>query len=91
MLKEALISDYQIFFDLRDKYPKHCELISKIMLYAFKHNDSFEEVTYLNGTFEEDAVRFIFGKLNLHLIVLDVIHSNLRFNSYTIVKLSIED
>lgn len=89
MSKGKLISDYQIFFDLRDLYPKHTELISEIMRYAFNHQDSFYKTTYLNGTFGEDDVRFIFEKLNLQLTVLNVINTNLRSTNYTIVHLSI--
>lgn len=82
------ISDYKVFFELRDEYPKYCELISEILKYSFLHKDSFDETTYLKGFFNENDVKFIFEKLNLHLSVLNVIQANLRSNSYTIVKLS---
>lgn len=84
------VSDYQVFFSLRDNYPKYCGLISEIMRYAFEHKDSFDDITYLKGCFNENDIRFIFEKLNLHLSVLNVIQADLRSNSYTIVKLSIE-
>lgn len=82
------ISNYQIFFELREKYPQYCELISEILRYSFSHKDSFDETTYLKGFFNENDVKFIFEKLNLHLSVLNVIPANLRSTSYTIVKLS---
>lgn len=85
------ISDYKVFFELREEYPQYCELISEILKYSFSHKDSFDETTYLNGCFNEKDIRFIFKKLNLHLSVLNVMHANLRSNSYTIVKLSKEN
>ena len=83
-------SDYQIFFDLRDNYPEYCELISEMMKYAFKHKNSFDETTYLDGIFNENDVRFIFEKLNLQLKVLNVIKTNHRLIPQTIVMLSLE-
>ena len=84
-------SNYQVFFDLREEYPQYCELISEILKYCFSHKDSFDETTYLKGCFNENDVRFIFEKLNLHLNVLNVMQANRRSNSYTIVKLSKEN
>ena len=89
MLREKLISDYQIFFDLRDMYPKFIELIGEMMRFAFDNQDTFHECTYLKGIFYEDDVRFIFNKLNLPLEVVSVINTILRSNQFTIVNLNI--
>ena len=87
MHKEKLISNYQIFFELRDLYPKFIDLIAEIMKYAFHHQDTFYQSTYLDGTFNEDDVIFIFSKLNLPLRVVSVINTAPRNTPYTIVNL----
>lgn len=83
------MQNYEIFFTLRDKYPKHCQLIAELMSFAFQHNDSFSKTTYLNGNFKEDDVKFIFEKLNLPSIER-VVSANLRSNNFTILYLSAE-
>ena len=83
------LSKYQIFFILRDKYPQHCKLIAALMNYAFQNNDSFNHMTYLNGTFDEKDIKFIFEELNLQ-IVSKVLHSNVRSNPCTIVELTVD-
>lgn len=91
MIRQNLISDYQIFFDLRDNYPDYCEVISEIMRYAFNHQDTFCECTYLNGILDVDVVKFIFENLGLELNVLNVMTATLRSVPYTIVELSFKD
>ena len=87
ILKKKLISNYQIFFDLRDKYPEHCQLLSTIMKFYFDNKESFKETTYLDGIFNENDVRFIFESLNLPLTISKIIPTTLRSKSYTIVEL----
>ena len=87
MLNEKLISNYQIFFDLRDKYPEHCQLISTIMKFYFDNKESFKKTTYLDGIFDESDVRFIFEKLNFHLTISKIIPTTLRSKPHTIVEL----
>lgn len=88
MLNEKLISNYQIFFDLRDKYPEYRQLISAIMKFYFDNEDSFKETTYLDGIFDEGDVRFIFEKLNFPLTVSKTIPTTLRSKPHTIVELN---
>ena len=89
MLKENLITDYQIFFDLRDKYPEHRKLISEIMRYSFENKDSFCSSTYLNGKFKESDIKFIFDKLNLPLTISRTYPTTLRGSLYTIIEISL--
>ena len=91
MLKENLIQDYQIFFDLRDKYPEHSKIIAEVMKYAFENHDSFYSQTYLNGRFNENNVKFIFASLNLPLTVSKVFHTIVRNTFYTIVEISLNE
>lgn len=85
------ISNYQIFFDLRDNYPSYCNLISEIMKYSFSHKDSLDETTYLNGFFDEDDIKFIFEQLELRLKVLSIIKTNHRNIPQTIIMFGVED
>lgn len=78
---------YQTFFALRDEYPEHCHLLSELISFAFQHEDSFLETTYINGQFQEDDVKFIFEKLNLS-IPKKVITTNLRNENFTILVFS---
>lgn len=86
---KKLISDYQIFFELRDMYPKFIELIAEIMRFAFDNQDSFHQVTYLKGTFAEDDVRFIFSKLNLKIV--SVINAKPRSEEVTIINFDFDE
>lgn len=88
MLKENLIQDYQMFFYLRNTYPEHRKLISELMRYVFENNDSFKtNYVYLNGTFYETDVKFIFEKLNLSLTISKVFFRTIRNIPYTIIEL----
>ena len=75
---------YLNFFNLRDKYPQHRDLIAELLKYAFKHQN-FEETIYLDGLFDEKDIKFIFSELNLP-VVKKAIHSTLR-SKQTIINL----
>ena len=61
------IIDYQIFFDLRDKYPEHKRLIGELMRFAFVNDDSFKVDRYieLSDVFFKEDIKFICSELGL--------------------------
>lgn len=86
MCTQRLTTNYDIFFTLRDMYPKYGKLIAELLKSFFQNNDSFNQFIYLNGTFSEDEIRFIFQKLSLD--IGKVILTTLRSETYTIIELS---
>ena len=62
------IDDYQIFFELRDKYPECCTIISEMMSYAFNHKDAIDEEylylgEYKDSHFFDENIKLIFKEL----------------------------
>lgn len=82
------IENYSSFFELRSKYPEKIKLISEIMKYAFEHGDYIDSTIYLNGSFKEEDIQFVFKELSFEVnktITID----NLRSRSYTIVEIRV--
>lgn len=78
--------DYQIFFDLRVKYPNYKKLISKLMAVFFENNDSFPSMILIEGLFKKDDIELIFSSLGLSLSKSSNcrnIHDNEKMNSHT--------
>lgn len=87
IIKENLISDPLIFYRLRNAYPEHSCIIGELLKYSLIHKDSFDDQTYLDGTFSEHDVKFIFSKLNLPILVKNVLNTTLRSKEQTILQL----
>ena len=87
MSKQNLVTNYQIFFDLRNKYPEHCSLIGEMMEYYFNNKDSFSNVDYLylKKNYSPDEIKLIFGELNLPF--KDILSSPNRLNTVSLVRL----
>ena len=84
-----ILSKYEIFFTLRDKYPERSKLIAELMRYYFQNHESFSQMTYLNGNFSEEDIRVVFEEANLPTIN-GIIHSDeIRSKSYTILILQV--
>ena len=80
---------YEVFFELRDKYPQHKELIGELMRFAFTNNDSFKVDKYieLNDVFFEEDIKLICSELGLPDIAY-ILCAPSRARPYVMLRMS---
>ena len=57
--------DYKKFFDLRDKYPEHLELVSELMSSFFLNKESFPNRFFISGMHSPEDVCLILKELGI--------------------------
>lgn len=77
--------DYEKFFQLRKKYPKHLNLISKLMSAFFKNNDSFQDKFFINGTYSSEDIAVILKDFGISKISSSSVYLRNEHLTYIII------